>query len=319
MNIPVVAGRRANTTQPLRRLSRRATTAATAARAATSARSSARRITCCRSPSRPASSRSGRTPSSARVLVDDERPRRRACSTSTASTGTEHQVLAKVVVMGASAVDTTRILLNSKSHAAPERDRQRLRRHRPLPLRADSRARRRIPPDARTARRSQHDRGIGGEHIYMPRLHHRLQEPAASCAATRCSSGTPAASRATCRRSARACPASARISSARSSGTTPRGSSCTRSARRCPTRTTASPWTRSQPDRYGVPMLKIDYEIGDNERKMRDHIYDTLEEVGKTRRHRVGALHARRARQRTARRSTSTAAAAWARTRSGPR
>ena len=34
-------------------------------------------------------------------------------------------------------------------------------------------------------------------------------------------------------------------------------------------------------DRYGVPRLKIDYEIGDNERKMADHIYDALEEVGK--------------------------------------
>ena len=28
-------------------------------------------------------------------------------------------------------------------------------------------------------------------------------------------------------------------------------------------------------------MLAIDYEIGDNERKMREHIYDTLEEAGK--------------------------------------
>jgi len=34
-------------------------------------------------------------------------------------------------------------------------------------------------------------------------------------------------------------------------------------------------------DKYGVPRLKIDYEIGDNERKMRDHIYDVLEEAGK--------------------------------------
>ena len=37
----------------------------------------------------------------------------------------------------------------------------------------------------------------------------------------------------------------------------------------------------SRPDRYGLPMMNIDYAIGDNERKMRDHIYDTLEEVGK--------------------------------------
>jgi len=34
-------------------------------------------------------------------------------------------------------------------------------------------------------------------------------------------------------------------------------------------------------DRYGVPMLHIDYRIGDNELKMAGHIYDTLEEVGK--------------------------------------
>ena len=34
-------------------------------------------------------------------------------------------------------------------------------------------------------------------------------------------------------------------------------------------------------DRYGVPLPAIDYRIGDNERKMADHMYDTLEEVGK--------------------------------------
>src|SRR5690606_9818862 len=37
----------------------------------------------------------------------------------------------------------------------------------------------------------------------------------------------------------------------------------------------------SKTDRYGVPLLKIDYAIGDNERKMTAHIYDVLEEVGK--------------------------------------
>ena len=29
-------------------------------------------------------------------------------------------------------------------------------------------------------------------------------------------------------------------------------------------------------------MLKIDYRIRENERKMTDHLYDTLEEIGKT-------------------------------------
>ena len=63
---------------------RRATTAAIAARAATSARRSARPTTCCRMPSRQASWRSGRMPSS-RGFSSMRTVSRRACSTSTAS------------------------------------------------------------------------------------------------------------------------------------------------------------------------------------------------------------------------------------------
>ena len=32
-------------------------------------------------------------------------------------------------------------------------------------------------------------------------------------------------------------------------------------------------------DRYGVPLMKIDYTIGDNERKMAEHMYDAAEEI----------------------------------------
>jgi choline dehydrogenase-like flavoprotein len=35
----------------------------------------------------------------------------------------------------------------------------------------------------------------------------------------------------------------------------------------------------SQTDRYGVPLMRIDYRIGDNERKMAEHMYDTAEEI----------------------------------------
>ncbi len=35
----------------------------------------------------------------------------------------------------------------------------------------------------------------------------------------------------------------------------------------------------SQTDRYGVPLMKIDYRIGENERKMAEHMYDTVEEI----------------------------------------
>ena len=34
-------------------------------------------------------------------------------------------------------------------------------------------------------------------------------------------------------------------------------------------------------DRYGVPLLHIDYRVGDNERKMTAHMADTLEEIVK--------------------------------------
>ena len=46
-----------------------------------------------------------------------------------------------------------------------------------------------------------------------------------------------------------------------------------------------------------MPLLKIDYEIGENERKMADHMDDTLEEVGKAPGIELVALQARRARQ----------------------
>ena len=34
-------------------------------------------------------------------------------------------------------------------------------------------------------------------------------------------------------------------------------------------------------DRYGVPVVKIDYKIGDNERKMAEHMADTAEAIAK--------------------------------------
>ena len=72
-------------------------------------------------------------------------------------------------------------------------------------------------------------------------------------------------------------------------------------------------------DRYGVPLMKIDYQIGDNERKMAEHMADTAEAICQGRRRRAGRLQARPTSTATARRSTSTAPAAWATTRSARR
>ena len=71
---------------------------------------------------------------------------------------------------GASCVDSTRILLNSKSTAYPERHRQRLRRDRPLPVRADPLPRPRLPAAA-----GRHGDAQRSRHRRRARLHAALQ------------------------------------------------------------------------------------------------------------------------------------------------
>ena len=88
-------------------------------------------------------------------------------------TGAERQALAKVVVVGASCVDSTRILLNSKSARHPNGLGQRVGRDRPVSVRADPAERHRLPARSSTGTPTRNDRGIGGEHIYMPRFNHR--------------------------------------------------------------------------------------------------------------------------------------------------
>ena len=73
----------------------------------------------------------------ARVLVDDE-GRANGVQYFDRYTKEEHRVKARVVIVAASCIDSTRILLNSKSHAVSERHRQLVRRDRPLPERTGS-------------------------------------------------------------------------------------------------------------------------------------------------------------------------------------
>ena len=87
------------------------------------------------------------------------------------------------------------------------------------------------------------------------------------------------------------------------------------------------PAVRAQPhhgrstrvDRYGVPLPSIDYRIGENERKMAEHMADTVEEIVKAVRRRARELQARRSSTPWAPPSTSTGPAAWAPTRSARR
>ena len=195
------------------------------------------------------------------------------------ATGKEQTALAKVVMMGASAVDTTRILLNSKSDKHPNgigNGSDVIGRYLCEQLRVHVAG---FLP-ALYGNALQNDLGIGGEHIYMPRFTHRrgnlgflrgfqMQFWNSGC--------TP--------------------------GNLPRiantldgfGADLKKDVKRkYPAWVELHPFgetlpyahnritvDESKPDRYGVPMLKIDYQIGDNERKMADYIYDVLEDVGK--------------------------------------
>jgi choline dehydrogenase-like flavoprotein len=195
-------------------------------------------------------------------------------------TGAEHQVSGKVVVMGASAVDTTRILLNSASQAYPNglgNGSDVIGRYLCEQIRVHVSGF--IP--SLYGKAVENDRGIGGEHIYMPRFTHTrpnlpfLRGYQMQFWNTGCQPGNlpalagrlPGIGAEFKRNVKRHYPAWVELH--------PFGETLPYAHNRITV-------DAAHPDRYGLPMLKIEYGIGENEHKMRDHIYDTLEEVGKT-------------------------------------
>ena len=86
--------------------------------------------------------------------------------------GAERQVLGKVVIVGASTVDSTRILLNSTSDKHPNglgNGSDVIGRYLCEQIRFHARG---ILPEL-AGTKTRNDRGIGGEHVYMPRFNHR--------------------------------------------------------------------------------------------------------------------------------------------------
>src|SRR5262249_31199824 len=84
----------------------------------------------------------------------------------------EYQVRARVVVLGASCIDSTRILLNSKSERYPNgigNGSDVIGKYLCEQVRSEARA---FLPEL-FGRETTNDDGIGGEHIYMPRFNHR--------------------------------------------------------------------------------------------------------------------------------------------------
>jgi choline dehydrogenase-like flavoprotein len=195
-------------------------------------------------------------------------------------TGEERQALAKVVIVGASCVDSTRILLNSKSERHANglgNGSDVIGRYLCEQIRLNVTGF--LPALVGTATRN--DRGIGGEHIYMPRFNHRdgrRRDYLRGFGAQFWNTGSSISG---------AHPGSERIPGF--------GASLkTEIKKRHPAWFEIHPFGEVLPyahnritvdpgrvDKYGVPLPKIDYQIGENERKMTEHMADTVEEIVK--------------------------------------
>lgn len=188
----------------------------------------------------------------------------------------EYQVRARVVVLGASAIDSTRILLNSKSDFYPqgigntsgvigkylcEQTRFHVRAFLPQLY----------------GQATSNDDGIGGEHIYMPRFNHRdkrkrdyargfgMQFWGIGCqAGASWPKGLPGFGADFKRDVRRRYPSWVELH--------PYGEVLPVAENRVEV-------DETQVDRYGVPLPKIIFKYGRNEMKMIDEMYDTAEQI----------------------------------------
>ena len=209
-----------------------------------------------------------------RILIDDE-GLAKAVQYFDRKTGEERQVPAKRVVVGASCVDSTRILLNSKSRQHPNgigNGSDVVGRYLCEQVRFHVRA---FAPEL-MGRPASNDDGISGGHVYIPRF-----EP-------------PEAKRDYIRGFGVQCWGIGCGASAFYAKSMPGfGLDFKRAVkRRYPALIQLHPYGETLPyehnritvdedrvDRFGVPLLKIDYKIGDNERKMVERMYDVVEEI----------------------------------------
>jgi choline dehydrogenase-like flavoprotein len=213
----------------------------------------------------------------ARVLVDD-RGLAKGVQYFDRRSGAEREALGKVVVMAASCMDSTRILLNSRSERHPHglgNGSDVIGRYLCEQIRFHVRG---FLPELYDGP-FQNSLGIGGEHVYLPRFNHRPEHKRSYLRGFG--------------------------SQFWSTGCLPTGASHVAEGlsgfgvslkkairRRYPAWFEMHPYGEVLPyahnrvtidpertDRYGVPLMKIDYTIGDNERTMAEHMYDAAEEI----------------------------------------
>ncbi|MGV3520228.1 GMC oxidoreductase [Luteitalea sp.] len=213
----------------------------------------------------------------ARVLVDDE-GLARGVQYFDRRTGAEREVLGKVVVMGASCVDTTRILLNSSSPRHPNgigNGSDVIGRYLCEQIRLNARG---FMPSL-YGKEATDDKGISGAHVYMPRFNHRpdrKRDYLRGFGMQFWNTGTSDQG------------AGHYAGHIRGFGSAFK----TDVRKRFPAYVELHPFgevlpyadnritvDRTKTDRYGVPLLHIDYRTRDNERKMLEHMADTIEEI----------------------------------------
>lgn len=215
----------------------------------------------------------------ARILTDGE-GRATGVQYFDRHTGAEHQVRGKVVVMGASCVDSTRILLNSTSRRHPNgigNGSDVIGRYLCEQVRIHARG---FMPSL-YGKATTDDKGIGGGHVYMPRFNHRdphtrdyLRGFGMQFWGTGCNPDG----------------AGHFAGGVRGFGATYKAEV----RKRYPAWVELHPFgevlsypdnritvDKTHTDRYGVPLIHIDYHIRENEMKMVEHMADTIEELSK--------------------------------------
>ncbi len=211
----------------------------------------------------------------ARILVDKE-GRASGVQYFDRRTKQEQQVRGRVVVLGASAIDSTRILLNSKSDIYPNgvgNTSGVIGKYLCEQVRSEARG---FLPEL-FGRETTNDDGIGGEHIYLPRFNHRgrkrdyLRGFGIQFWGIGCQPGV----------------------SDYAWSVTGFGSGFKKDVKRRYTgwialhpfgevlpRADNYVTTEGTPtDQYGVPLPKIVYSTGENERRMVSEMYDTMEAI----------------------------------------
>ena len=196
-------------------------------------------------------------------------------------TGAERQLKARVVVLGASAMDSTRILLNSKSTRFPNglgNGSDQLGRNFCEQIMVHVRG---FLPQL-YGRGYTNDDGIGGEHVYMPRFNHRPERPKPDYLRGFGMQFWNTGSQTTGADVAQYLPGFGASFKAEVKKRYPALVSLHPFGEVLPRPENRVTVDESRRDRYGVPLMKVDVAFGDNERKMRTHMYDTCQEILET-------------------------------------